>query len=319
MSRIGIDMTFSNKVKDEISSLKIDNKLEALLELSSILKVNASISIRNAFINISFSTESLEVAKRIYKLIYFLYDYECVITRTENNALQKNGIYILIVESEEVSKKIMEDCAYDIYGNYTVDSNIIYSRIISNENKGISSFLRGVFLGAGSIVDPKKSYHLEMIITGEEDVKLIQDLLYKVDISSLYNKRKDKHVIYIKSSEMISDFLNIIGANRALLELENVKIEKDLRNNVNRRMNFDIANINKTIQTSLSQIEDIEYIESLGEMPDNLKEVSRLRKENPEFTLKQIADLFNPPISKSNVSYRFKKIKELAKKLRENE
>lgn len=308
-------MSFSNDVKNELSNLKISNKLDALLELSSILKVNASISIRNAFININFTTESEHVVKRIYKLIDYLYDYECIITKTENNNLMKNGFFTLVVEDEDVINKIMDESGFDFYGNYTTETNKLYSRILSAKDKGISAYLRGIFLGAGSIVDPNKNYHMELILTSDEDVNLLNMVLNHVEIEYLYNRRKEKNIIYIKNSEMISNFLNIIMANRALLELENIKIEKDLRNNINRRMNFDMANINKTIETSMKQINYIEIIEENSQMPEDLLELSELRKQNPDYSLKQLAELFNPPTSKSNISYKMKKIEKLAKQI----
>jgi len=308
-------MSFSNEVKYELSELKITNKLEALLELSSILKVNASISIRNAFININFTTESEYVVRRIYKLIDFLYGYECIIGRLENNNLMKNGLYTLIVEEESVVNKIMDESGLDFYGNYDFSINTMFSRIISLKEKGISAYLRGVFLGAGSIVDPNKNYHLELILTSEEDVELLNKVLEYSNIETLYNRRKDKNIIYIKNSEMISDVLNLMMANRALLELENVKIEKDLRNNINRRMNFDMANINKTVETSMKQISYIEAIEENSEIPEDLIEISNLRKMYPEYSLKQLAELHNPKISKSAVSYKMKKIEKIAKEL----
>lgn len=308
-------MSFSNEVKYELSELKITNKLEALLELSSILKVNASISIRNAFININFTTESEYVVKRIYKLIDFLYGYECIISRVENNNIMKNGLFTLIVEDESVVNKIMDESGFDFYGNYVVSINKMFSRIISSKDKGVSAYLRGIFLGAGSIVDPNKNYHLELILTSEEDVKLLEKVLEHSNIETLYNIRKDKNIIYIKNSEMISDFLNIIMATRALLELENIKIEKDLRNNINRRMNFDMANINKTVETSMKQINYIDTIEENMEMPIDLKETASLRKLFPEYSLQQLAKLHEPEISKSAVSYKMKKIEQLATEL----
>lgn len=308
-------MSFSNKVKLELSELEITNKLEALLELSSILKVNASISIRNAFININFTTESEYVVKRIYKLIDFLYGYECIIGRVENNNLMKNGLFTLIVEDESIVNRIMNESGFDFYGNYVESINKMFSRIISSKEKGVSAYLRGVFLGAGSIVDPNKNYHLELILTSDEDVKLLEKVLDYSNIETLFNKRKDKNIVYIKNSEMIADFLNRIEATRALLELENVKIKKDLRNNINRRMNFDMANINKTVETSIKQISYIEMIEENSTMPEDLIEIANLRKLYPEYSLKQLAAIHNPKITKSAVSYKMKKIEKIAKKL----
>lgn len=307
-------MSFSNKIKKELSIVKINSKLEALIELSSILKSNASISIRNAFININFSTESEYVVKRIYKLIDYIYDYESVISRFENNSIMKKGIYNISVEDENIVNKILSDSGFDFYGNYTTKIEVIFSRIKSLEEKGISSYLRGLFIGSGSMVDPNKNYHLEVIFTTKDDLDLACKVLEYAKIDVLKGERKEKYLIYIKNSEIISNFLNIIKANRALLELENIKIEKEIRNDINRRINFDMANINKTVNTAQKQLKYIEILEMKNKVPENLKELVKLRKKYPADSLKQLAEKFDPPISKSSVSYKMNMLKSLAEK-----
>lgn len=309
-------MTFSNNVKKELSELKINSKLEALIELSSILKMNASISIRNAFININFVSESEYVIRRIYKLVEYLYSYESSIGRYANNNIMKDGLYNLIIEDDDISKRILNDSGIDIFGIYTTKISKLFSRIKSLKERGYSSFLRGVFLGAGSIVDPQKSYHLEMVITSKEDLELINRVLNQVNIEVLFNIRKEKGIIYIKNSDIISNFLLVIQATNSMLKFENIRVEKDVRNNINRRMNFDIANINKTIETSMKQILDINLVEEKGLMPEDLKELAKLRKENPDYSLQKIANMLNPPISKSSVAYKMNKIKNIAKKIK---
>ena len=308
-------MSFSNQIKKELSTVKINNKLEALIELSSILKSNASISIRNAFININFSTESEYVVKRIYKLIDYIYGYEAVISRFENNSIMKKGLFNISVENEEIVNKILSDAGFDFYGNYTTKIDIIFSRIKSLEEKGVSSYLRGLFIGSGSMVNPSKNYHLELILTTEDDVKLARKVLEHVNIHALYKERKEKYILYIKDSEMISNFLNIIKANKALLSLENIKVEKEIRNDINRRINFDMANINKTVNTAQQQLKYIEILETKNQIPENLKELVKLRKKYPAYSLKQLAEKFDPPISKSTVSYKMNSIKKLVNKI----
>lgn len=308
-------MSFSNKVKKELSKQKINSKLEALLELSSILKVNASISIRNAFININFFTESEYVVKRIYKLIDYLYEYECVISRLENNSIMKDGLYSLSVEDEKVVNKMISDSGFDLFGGYNAPINAVYSRIISLDNKGVAAFIRGTFLGAGSIVDPNKGYNLELIFSNSEDVKLSEKVLSYIDVEVLYKERKQKHILYIKNSDIIASFLNAIGATNSMLSLENIRVEKDLKNNINRRMNFEFANINRTIESSLEQIEAIELLERYNMLPKGYEVLVKYRKENPEYSLKQLGELFDPPMPKSSLAYKINKIKTLAKKI----
>ncbi len=311
-------MSFSNRVREELSKLEIESKLLALLELSSILKVNASISIRNAFINISFISESEYVAKRIYKLIYYLYSYEPVISQHINNSINKEGIFNITVESNEIASKLIADSGIDMFGNYNTTEEKIFSRLKSAGNKGYSAYLRGLFLGVGSIVDPNKSYHLELILNNEEDLRFSEKVLNEVNIETLSNIRKDKYIIYLKNSDLISNFLLTIKATNSMLELENIKVEKDVRNNINRRMNFDMANINKVVETSLKQIQDIEIIEKYSKMPEDLVELSELRKNNSEISLKTLGEMMNPPVSKSTVAYKMKKIRDIANKIKKD-
>lgn len=308
-------MSFSNDINKELSRVKISSKLEALLELSSILKTNASISIRNAFIFINFFTESGHVVNRISKLLNYLYQYEPQIKTVKNNNILKDGIYNLTIEDEKIVNNIVTSSGVDYFGNYTTDINILYERIISIGDKGVSAFLRGVFLGSGSMVDPNKNYHLEFVLTNKEDLELLLKVLHHANMDVLTNTRKNKNVIYIKNSEMIADFLNIIDANNALLALENVKVEKDIRNNINRKLNFDMANLSKTIQSALEQIKYIEIIEENSIMPEDLKEIAFLRKTFPEVSLKELGEMAEKPLSKSTVAYKLNKIKNIAKTL----
>ena len=306
-------MTFSNDINKELSQLKISNKIEALLELSSILKTNASISIRNAFININFSTESEYVVKRINNLIKYIYDYEANISIVKNDNIMKEGLYNLTIEDEDIANRIINDSGFDYFGNYQSSLSTLFSRIKSVHN-GTSAFLRGAYLGSGTMVDPKKSYLLELVFTKKEDVDLLNMVLEEENILPLYKERKDKKIVYFKNSEYISDFLNTIKANKALLALENVKVEKDLRNNINRKMNFDMANLNKTIQTAMKQIQYIEILENEKALPEDLKELAYIRKDNPELSIKELGELMNPPLKKSSVAYKMNKLKNLAKK-----
>lgn len=308
-------MSFSNQINKELSELKLTSKLEVLIELSSILKTNASISIRNAFINIFFSTESEYVVNRISNLLEYLYDYKPNISFIKNNNILKDGIYNLIIEDEKIVNRIMADSGFDFLGNYTIEISKLYERIISIKLKGVSAYLRGIYLGSGSMVNPQKSYHLEFTFNSIEDVTLLKKVLNYCEMDLLYKERKDKYIAYIKNSETISDYLNLIKANKSLLELENVKVEKDLRNNINRRMNFDMANMNKTIETALEQIKHIEKLEKYNALPENLQELAILRKNNPTLSLKDLGEMANPRLSKSNIAYKMKKIKELSEKV----
>lgn len=307
-------MSFSNEVKSEISKRKIYSKIEALVELSSILKTNASISLRNAFFYINFTTENVEVSKRIYKLIDRIYNYEASIEFVKNDNIQKEGIFTITIEDEKISQALLASSGIDLYGNYTVMLDTLYQRLQDDKERRKEAYLRGAFLGAGSIVDPDKGYHLEMLFSKEEDMLFTNRVLESMQLEALKTNRKGKYILYFKDSDKISDFLNVIGATNGMLKLENVKAMKDLRNNINRQVNCDTANINKTLKSSSRQIDKILYIKErygLDSLEDNLQVAAKLRIDHPELSLRALAELSEEQISKSGLSHRLKKIEDI--------
>ncbi|MCM1272621.1 MAG: DNA-binding protein WhiA [Clostridium sp.] len=181
------------------------------------------------------------------------------------------------------------------------------------------AFMRGAFLASGSVTDPNKGYHLEIVCENEPCAELVTYIMDGFDLDPKQVIRKKYKVVYIKDGSMIVDFLNIIGAHNALMSMENVRILKDMRNSVNRRVNCETANINKTVSAAVRQIEDIQFIEAargLKFLPDNLRQIAELRLEEPELPLKELGEMLNPPIGKSGVNHRLRKISEIASGLR---
>lgn len=201
----------------------------------------------------------------------------------------------------------------DIDGGYIVDRMLVERACCKQ------AFIRGAFLAAGSITDPEKGYHFEIVCYDEEHAKLICYLMTEFGIEPKLIERKKYHVVYLKGSSLIVDMLNIMGAHVSLMGMENVRILKDMRNSVNRRVNCETANINKTVNAAVKQIEDIRYIEKtkgLKYLPDNLRQLAELRLEEPELPLKELGESLNPPLGKSGVNHRLRKISEIANELR---
>ncbi len=177
----------------------------------------------------------------------------------------------------------------------------------------------GAFLVAGSISDPNKSYHYEIVCEYEEDAVQMQELLKFFNLDAKIIQRKRNYVTYIKEGNNITDVLNIMGAFVSQMKLYNVMILKGMRNDVNRKVNCETANLNKTIEAAVKQIRDIEYVRDtvgLESLSDGLREVAEIRLKNPDMKLKDIGELLNPPVGKSGVNHRLRKISELAQKLR---
>lgn len=149
-------MSFTDNIKKELVKQKISSKIEALIELTSVLKTSASISIRNAFFNIDFVTENQDVSKRVCKLIKKLYNYNPVVSYRKNESINQDGIYTITVEDEKIVNTILNEAAIDYYGNYIEENEIILSRLEDEKKHKKIAYLRGAFIGGGSMVDPKK-------------------------------------------------------------------------------------------------------------------------------------------------------------------
>lgn len=178
------------------------------------------------------------------------------------------------------------------------------------------SFLRGAFLAGGSVTDPEKNYHLEMSTSHFGVSREIQALMQECSLAPKQTTRKSNYIIYFKQSEAIEDFLTAIGAPLAAMEIMNTKVEKTLRGSVNRRVNCDAANLDKAVEAAQNQIEAIRFLEQSGRLdslPDKLKEAARLRLEHPEDTLIQLAEQCDPPITKSALNHRLRKLMELGR------
>jgi len=181
------------------------------------------------------------------------------------------------------------------------------------------AFLRGAYLAAGSMSDPNKSYHVEIVCPSEVQANQIMKMLQDFGLDAKTVLRKKYYVVYMKEGENIADFLNIIEAHKALMEFENLRILKEMRNSVNRRVNCETANITKTVTAATRQIEDIEYIRDhygLRNLPENLRQIAEIRLEYPDAPLKELGSYLDPPVGKSGVNHRLRKISELADKIR---
>ena len=177
------------------------------------------------------------------------------------------------------------------------------------------AFLRGIFLRNGTMTDPEEIYNLEMVFRHPWLANEVMRLLVQFEIPGKMTERKGRYVVYLRDGDDISDFLRVLGANRSLLHMEDIRVVKDVRNRVNRRVNCETANIHKTAASSVRQIEDIRTIEErdgLESLPDPLKEIALVRLEYPEATLSELGDLLDPPVGKSGVNHRLRRLHEIA-------
>lgn len=218
-----------------------------------------------------------------------------------------------LVSYLQVSKEEIEDI-FDKIGFHREED--LFESAISKEQ--IKAFLRGVFIGGGYVSNPEKNYHLELSCYTRKEALTICDMMSTILIKAKFLERKNSFIIYIKEAEQIGNFLVTIGAYQGLLMLENIRIVKEISNSVNRRVNCDAANIKKTVDASIKQVKEIEYVISkigLEGLPNKLREIARLRLTYPDDTLGELGERLEPKVSKSGVYHRLKKIEEMAANL----
>ena len=306
-------MSYTVKIKEEISEIK-SSKSELIAELSGYFRNNGNI-IKDY---ITITTENKFIVERIVDSIKNIYNIETSIETIENLNFSKKDLYQIKVKTK--NNIFLQDLGILDKDNMYIDTVPNY---IVGGNEEIRGYLRGVFLSTGSINDPKKSrYHMELLVQHSTEAVFIQKLLNLFDLNAKILNREKGFMIYIKEAEKISDFIKIIGANKAVLYFEDVRIYRDQKNQTNRLNNCEQANIDKVIQTAATQLEQIKIIEDNdGTMllDDKTKEALEYRKKYPEASLKELAEIIsletNKSITKSGLNHRLRKIKELAENL----
>lgn len=313
-------MSFSAMTKNEIARIESEKKCCKLAEIAGFIRMCGTIKLSGGGrLNVMLLTENPAVARHFKKLIkdYFGSNAGLVIAKT--NILKKSHYYELMIDSGMNAEQILRETGILMVKegcNYISDG--IYSDLIKTKCCR-KAYLRGVFLGAGTISDPEKAYHLEIVCNSETLSSDVKKLINSFGLHSKSVIRKNSHVVYLKEAEQIIDFLNILGAHGQLLDFENVRIVKEMRNKTNRISNCDSANLDKTINASARQLENIRLIErvrGLASLPEKLQMAASLRLENPEASLIELSEMMDPPIGKSGINHRFKKIEEIAEKIR---
>ena len=307
-------MSFTVKIKEEISQSE-RTKSERLAGLSGYIRNNANIT-KN---KVTMSTENKFIVERVTEGIKDFYNTKSQIDIIENLNFSKKELYQITIK-DNLDEILKDLCILDDKGEFikTVPNYLV------GGNEEIRGYLRGVFSATGSINDPKTSrYHMELLVKEAEEAVFVQKLLNIFDLNAKILNRDKGYMIYIKEAEKISDFLKIIGANKAVMYYEDVRVYRDKKNKTNRLNNCEQANMDKVIQTATEQLEEIQIIEEndgVVLLDDKVREVLEYRKKYPEASLKELAEIIsletNKPITKSGLNHRLRKIKELADKFK---
>ena len=311
-------MSFASETKKELTQVETDNSsLKA--EVSALIRMNGTLSFANRQLSVDVQTENAAIARRLYSNIKRLYNLNVELLVRKKMRLKKNNVYICRVR--EGARELLADLQIV---SESFEFNHTISKTLIPHNSQKRAYLRGAFLAGGSVNNPEtSSYHLEVSSLYKEHGEALAQLMNYYDLNAKTIERKKGYVTYLKEAEKISDFLSLVGAHQAMLKFEDVRIVRDMRNSVNRIVNCETANLNKTIGAALRQVDNIRYIDNaigLDQLPEKLREIARLRVEYQDVTLKELGEMVSTGVvSKSGVNHRLRKIDEIADALRRGE
>lgn len=315
------ELTFSGKIKEELARQHSKARHCQIAEIAAIVSMCGKVSIdsRERY-SVKIRTENSSVARKYFTLLEKTFNIvaESFVTR---NRINGNISYTILIKRHEDAIKVLQASKLiDHEGEISEEFSMIKNLIIQHSCCK-RAFIRGAFLVAGSISNPEKSYHIEIVCVAEEKAEQLRTIINSFGLDAKVIIRKKAYVVYLKEGSQIVDLLNVMEAPIALMEMENIRILKEMRNSVNRKVNCETANINKTVSAAVRQTEDIRYIRDtigLQKLPEGLFEIAELRLEYPNASLKELGELLSSPLGKSGVNHRLRKLSEIAEKLREN-
>ena len=312
-------MSFSARVKEELSRRIPAARHCRIAEIAAILGMCGTVGIHEESYHIRIYTENVTVARKLFLLLKETFGIRSEILIRQSHTPGKSRAYVVLVRDAESVRRILLACKMidrdgEIGENYRTVRDYILRQDCCRR-----AFIRGAFLASGSISDPERSYHLELVCQNEERAEQLRDIIATFGLDAKTVVRKKYYVVYIKEGNQIVDLLGLMGADIALMDLENIRIVKEMRNTVNRKVNCETANLNKTVSAAMRQVADIEYIrdtKGLEFLPAQLEEMARVRLEAPEASLLELGQMLDTPVGKSGVNHRLRKISEIADGLR---
>ncbi len=307
-------LSFAAQTKKELTLIDANPCCDKA-ELSALIRMNGTVQISSQKVTLDISTENAAIARRIYSLLKKTFQLHTELLVRKKMRLKKNNIYIVRVPQQvQELLKSLEIVSEGFLFTPEISQTLIRNQCCKR------SYLRGAFLAGGSVNNPEgSSYHLEIATMYEEHCISLCKLTNRFDLNARIIERKKGFVLYIKEGEKIIAFLSVTGAQQALFKFENVRIMRDMRNSVNRIVNCETANLNKTIGASVRQIDNIRLLDreiGLKNLPEKLQEVAIIRMQNPDLNLKEVGLMLKNHVSKSGVNHRLRKLDELAEKQR---
>ena len=310
-------MSFSSKVKGELSLHLGNGRHCEIAETAAIVNICGHTAVFGEHFCLKIQTENFHVAKKCFTLLKNTFN---MIAEVSVRSSGRKHVYTVLVRDFSKAEAILKATGllYSEDGKTQLKKRI-YSPVVSSICCR-RAYIRGAFLSVGSVNDPEKNYHMEFVLADEFSAEQLKELINSFGLDAKVVERKEHFVVYLKEGEQIVDLLNIMEAPLALMDLENVRIMKEMRNDINRKVNCETANLNKVVGAAVKQLEDIEYIEEkigLSSLPEQQEEIARLRLEYPDKSLKELGSFLSTPVGKSGVNHRLRKISNIAEALRE--
>lgn len=307
-------MTYALQAKNELARRELGKECCQVAELTAFIRLGGNIQISGKRLTLNVVTSNPAVARRIFTLFKEVFNLNSELLVRRKIRLRKNNVFLIRISEPMRAREVLSQLGLLASGELVqkLDGRIRKSKCCRR------AYLRGSFLIAGSVSNPENSYHLEIFADYQEQADDVAALIETFGVHAKVTTRKNGFLIYIKDSEQIVEFLNVIGAHTALLNFENVRIIKDIRNRINRLVNFETANVNKTVEAAVKQSECIRIIDDavgLSALDPPLRQLAQLRLQNPEASLHELGELLDPPLGKSGVNHRMRKLEKLAKKL----
>lgn len=313
-------MSFSSEVKEELSGRYSKSRHCNIAEIAAIMSMCGHIVVsqfdRYA---IRISTENLPVARKYFTLLKKTFNIDTEISIRYHAYIKKARTYTIVVKDHEDALRLIQAVKLMDENGELGEKLSVTNQLILMKDCCKKAYLRGAFLAAGSITDPNRFYHFEISCATMPKALQLQALMLHFQLDAKIVERKKHFVVYIKEGDAIVDILSLMEAPVALMKLENIRILKDMRNSVNRKVNCETANLNKTVKTAYKQIEDIRMIEQyrgLQSLPENLRQMAEIRLENPEASLVELGKILDPPVGKSGVNHRLRRLSEIAGDIR---
>lgn len=310
-------MSFSGKVKEELSKQISSARHCRIAELAALLNTCGRIDSTK---KMRFQAENDAVVRKYFTLLKKTFNIDTEISVRESTYSKKGSIYSVTVSEPAQIKQILDGtkliCVEPESGAIGLGSMLVIQQSCCKR-----AYIRGAFLASGSVSDPEKGYHFEIVCPDEEKARQLQDMIRSFKIDAKIVLRKKSYVVYVKEGAQIVDLLAVMEANVALMNFENIRIVKEMRNSINRKVNCETANINKTVNAAVKQTEDIKLVQKMvgfQNLNESLSEIAELRLRYPEATLKELGMMLNPQVGKSGVNHRLRKLSEMAEELRKN-